>query len=177
MPSLSPDGHFSRRIASAGDEEHPEVPALSSELASWLAAAPAGSSVTVLFISPPAVAPANAPARADEDPVKKWYSTKEIAAIHGVRPATVQRWVRDHRFPGVRRLPNGAIRIPKATADEVLFAADGSSTIKETLDSPDFAAQPAASQKSGPKATATTPLRETKEPTFDGWRKRPRGST
>ena len=170
MPSLSPDRHIAPRIVSER-EEHTEVPALPAELASWLAAAPAGSTVTVLLISPPAVATANAPARADEDSVKKWYSSKEIAALHGVRPATVQRWVREHRFPGVRRLPNGAIRIPKETADKVLFAPDGTSMIEGTIGGSDPLHQPGASQKSGPKAEASTPRGETTAPTFDGWRR------
>lgn len=129
----------------------------------------------VLLIAPTVVETAKAPARADEDSVKKWYSTKEIAALHGVRPATVQRWVREHRFPGMRRLPNGAIRIPKETADEVLFTPDGTSKGEGTIDGHDPGDQPAASQQSGSKAEASAPRGESTAPTFDGWRRGSRG--
>ena len=129
----------------------------------------------VLLIAPPAVETAKAPARADEDSVKKWYSTKEIAALHGVRPATVQRWVREHRFPGVQRLPNGAIRIPKETADKVLFSPGGTSTVDGTIGVPDPVDQPATSQKSGLKTEASAPRGETTVPSFDGWRRGSRG--
>jgi excisionase family DNA binding protein len=54
--------------------------------------------------------------------VKQWYSPKEVAVLHGVKVATVRRWADDGRFPGVRRLPNSSIRIPKEAADAVLSA-------------------------------------------------------
>lgn len=176
MPSLSPDRQFALRVVPAR-EEHAEVPSSPAELASWLAAAPAGSTIMVLLIAPPAVETAKAPARADEDSVKKWYSTKEIASIHGVRPATVQRWVRERRFAGVQRLPNGAIRIPKETADEILRAVDGSAIAEPTVHAPDASSRTSATRGRRNPGPASRGAAEQADPTFDGWRRGSRAVT
>ena len=88
-----------------------------------LGALPAGVTLTISVGAPPAQStPVDSPSTPSEDEMRLWYTPKQLADQHAVRPATVQKWVREGRFPGACRLPNGAIRIPKAEADAVLSA-------------------------------------------------------
>lgn len=92
------------------------------ELQRRLGDLPPGVTLTLSVGACPPPTTEVAPVALTESDVKQWYSPKEVATLHGVKVATVRRWADDGHFPGVRRLPNGAIRIPKEEADAVLSA-------------------------------------------------------
>lgn len=125
---------------------------------------PAGITLTIsVGAPPPPSAPVSSPSTPPEDEMRLWYSPKELAALHAVRPATVQKWVREGRFPGASRLPNGAIRIPKAEAELVLLSVEApeSARIASPADQP---------QRSAVHHKPTAPRASTTTPTFSSWR-------
>lgn len=138
--------------------------ALQARLDAPLGALPAGVTLTLSVGAPPPVVAVQPLPSPDAD-MRLWYSPKELAALHGVRPATIQKWVREGRFPGAHRLPNGAIRIPKDTAEAVLAAVESPA--------PFGTHTTAAGTKRTAAAGSSGALRGSpaEAPRFDGWRR------
>lgn len=142
-----------------------DLPSLLADLQARLGTLPAGVTLMISVGAPPLppAVPAVSPAKPSEDEMRLWYSPKELAALHAVRPATVQKWVRAGRFPGARRLPNGAIRIPKAEADTVLSTVVAKE-LAPVLPPPAGAPSHAGPQRSSPSRPSSPTV------TFSGWR-------
>lgn len=134
-----------------------------AELQRRLGDLPPGVTLTLSVCALPPLTAETNPAVLMEPDVKQWYSPKEVAALHDVKVATVRRWADDGRFPGVRRLPNGAIRIPKGEADAVLSAPHDPTA--------DVAEEPASAPRAArARAWRKEPSPSKDLPNFTGWR-------
>ena len=119
MPNLDPS--VPTRVASPSTGV-----ASSSEHAEWeslIRAAPPGAVITVIRIIVPTVSATAPPAGVDLD-MKHWYTPAEVATRYRMQTRTIRTWVNEGRFPGHRRLPNGAIRIPVEDMDAVMARTD-----------------------------------------------------
>jgi predicted DNA-binding transcriptional regulator AlpA len=86
-----------------------------------LAAAPPGSRITFVTVRLPQSSECTLPEHQERDGrMKQWLTPKEVAEKLSVRPATVRTWANAGRFPGMRRLKNGAIRIPASEVTDAL---------------------------------------------------------
>ena len=107
--------------------ESSSEPVDQAEWESLVRAAPPGSVITVIRIVVPTASATVPPAGGDLD-MKYWYTPAEVAARYRMQTRTIRTWVNEGRFPGHRRLPNGAIRIPVKDVDAVMARTNAAST-------------------------------------------------